>query len=87
MKKNKPIQVNDYLVQKVFEFCFKDQNIQFKECLLYDDYDTALIYAYHNEEEIKPKHFNFSMFNYRKQSNVIAYQIKFNDLIDHEKTI
>ena len=87
MKKNNTIQVNDYLVQKVFEFCFKDQNIQFKECLLYDDYDTALIYAYHNEQEIKPKHLNFLMFSYCKQTNIITYQIKFNDLIDHEKTI
>jgi hypothetical protein len=85
--KNKPAHMNDNLVRKVFEFCFKDQNIQFKECLLYEDYDTALIYAYHNEEEIKPKHLNFSMFSYCKQSNVITYQIKFNDLIDYEKTI
>lgn len=87
MKKNNTIQVNNHMVQKVFEFCFKDQNVQFKECLLYDNYDTVLIYAYHNEQEIKLKHLNFSMFSYCKQTNIITYQIKFNDLINYEKTI
>lgn len=82
MKKNNRIEVNDNLVQKVFNHNFKDKNILFDSCLFYHDYDLVLIRAIHKDQTIKPKENNFLLFEYCKNSNIATYQIKFNDLIN-----
>ena len=82
MKKKNTVQVNNHMVQKVFNHNFKDKNILFDSCLFYHDYDLVLIRAIHLAQTIKPKENNFILFEYCKKSNIATYQIKFNDLIN-----